>query len=247
MSARPAREGGATLEPAWRFQTRPEPPEGASAQANPSPPDLRERRLDALSVRRARRQLLRRRARLDRQPRDQEQQRPQLRPTQQRRPRQGRPAQCSRGSRDQRRTPRRGAAGDPGDDRRPCRGRQHRWAALGRTPSSSGAPRAPASTPASVSRRPPARPSPTRARDRSANGAGAASRPTKSSQASLAGGSTSDLAAGGELTGNVFESRATAGQLDVVVLTSEAGAAEFVNARLGTAPRAYRCAVPASN
>ena len=65
-------------------------------------------------------------------------------------------------------------------------------------------------------------------------------------QALLARGAIT-VASGGEFTSNVAESRAVAGQLDVVVVTDDTGAAAFVPAGGTTAPRAFRCVEPRSN
>lgn len=65
-------------------------------------------------------------------------------------------------------------------------------------------------------------------------------------QALLARGAIT-VAAGGELTSSVAESRATPGQLDVVVVTDDTGAAAFVPTSGTGAARAFRCVEPRSN
>lgn len=63
---------------------------------------------------------------------------------------------------------------------------------------------------------------------------------------SLFTGSTAELSDGGEWTSDVFESRAVAGQLDTVIITSGAGNATFGPASSPTT-KGYRCMAPPTN
>jgi hypothetical protein len=213
-----------------------------SSESVPASP--MQRRLDAMPFRPARRQLVRREAWLDRQPRDQGQQRPQHERAQRRAPREGPAPKHPRGAGDRRATTRGGAPGSQSGDRRERR-RHQDPRRPGRTPSSFAAggdrPQCGHLRRRSVAGRARLRPGSPRVRARAvasglrgadelprkAPGSGCCRRRRARATSSSRGAST--------------------GQLDVVVLTTEAGAAVFVPARVGGFARAYRCAVPPSN